>query len=128
MIKRNCPPHYRGDGRITCEDAIRSMLAGLENRKDAEGDGKRSVGLMVVKWWTDAAKYVWRWPLKNGEKDVDKAIDCLYRLKAEVNGYDDRGNAQRNLENLIHDNKTLREEVDILRKKIVELGGSYERF
>ena len=83
---------------------------------------------MVVKWWTDAAKYVWRWPLKNGEKDVDKAIDCLYRLKAEVNGYDDRGNAQRNLENLIHDNKTLREEVDILRKKIVELGGSYERF
>lgn len=63
------PVHYRGDGSITCMDAIASMMAPEE------------AAILVTPneayWWGCAFKYVWRWPLKNGTKDIEKAIQCL---------------------------------------------------
>lgn len=61
------PDHYLGDGEITCEDAMRSMTA------DADG-----VPPMEAKWWTDAFKYLWRWPHKGQAiSDLGKARDCI---------------------------------------------------
>lgn len=31
-----------------------------------------------------AFKYLWRWWAKGGKDDLDKAIDCLERLKGEI--------------------------------------------
>lgn len=63
------PKHYRGDGKTTCMDAINSMMTPEE------------VAILLTPneayWWGCAFKYVWRWPLKNGTKDIEKAIQCL---------------------------------------------------
>lgn len=63
------PVHYRGDGSITCMDAINSMMTPEE------------VAILLTPneayWWGCAFKYVWRWPLKNGTEDIEKAIQCL---------------------------------------------------
>ena len=66
------PEHYLGDRHITCADALKSMV--------------RYCGLppIVAYWWGCAFKYVWRWPYKNGADDIDKAIDCLQKLKEEA--------------------------------------------
>lgn len=65
------PEHYQGDGSITCSDAMRSMLCPIEGELSG----------MQVYWLGCAFKYVWRWHLKGGVKDIDKAIDCLEKLK-----------------------------------------------
>lgn len=65
------PEHYKGDGAISCADALRSMFTPIEDGLSA----------MQVYWLGCAFKYVWRWPLKNGVEDLDKAIDCLQKLK-----------------------------------------------
>ena len=65
------PEHYRGDGDITCADAMRSMMTPIQDELSA----------MQIYWLGCAFKYVWRWPLKGGVNDIDKAIDCLTRLK-----------------------------------------------
>ena len=41
---------------------------------------------MAVYWGESAFKYLWRWPLKSAPlKDIDKAIDCLQKLRASLN-------------------------------------------
>ncbi len=65
------PEHYRGDGAISCADAMESMVNPAADMLSG----------MQIYWWLSAAKYVWRWPLKNGVEDLDKAIDCLQKLK-----------------------------------------------
>lgn len=67
------PAHYRGDGKIHCKDALRSMLAGY-------GD---EVSDVEAYWAGCALKYLWRWPGKNGLQDIDKGIQCLETLKKE---------------------------------------------
>lgn len=62
------PRHYRGDGSIECMDAMRSMMA------DAP------VPAYAAFWWGAAFKYVWRWPWKNGRRDLEKARRCIEYL------------------------------------------------
>lgn len=72
-----CPEHYRGDGFITCEDAMESMLEGVQVRG------------IVARWWADALKYVWRWPLKqHPTDDLAKAKSCIDRLESFVSRND----------------------------------------
>ena len=75
---RECPKHYLGDGFITCEDAMESMLSAAP---DVKG--------IVARWWADALKYVWRWPLKDHPSvDLDKARSCIDRLEFFVDSND----------------------------------------
>lgn len=64
------PKHYAGNGVIECKDALRSMLSA-----DAQLDSE------TIYWWGCSLKYLWRWPLKNGIEDIDKAIQCLQYMK-----------------------------------------------
>lgn len=68
------PRHYAGNGKISCMDAMKSMVS------------KVSLSSMQVYWWGCAFKYLWRWPLKNGKQDIDKCIRCLEYLKKELEG------------------------------------------
>ena len=73
-----CPEHYRGDGYITCSRAMKSAL----------GRWPAATALcctMAVWWWCCAFKYLWRCMVKGMTiKDIDKAIDCLRKLREEV--------------------------------------------
>lgn len=73
-----CPEHYRGDGYITCSRAMKSAL----------GMWPAAIALcstISVWWWCCAFKYVWRCMVKgNTLEDIDKAIDCLRKLRKEV--------------------------------------------
>lgn len=64
----SCPPHYRGDGRTTCADALASMMTGAK------------VSPTAAYWWGCAFKYLWRWHLKAGMSDLEKCRDCVERL------------------------------------------------
>lgn len=78
MSDNDCPTHYRGDGQIYCDRAMRSMVAGWE---------KAGWPPMAMYWGESALKYLWRWPLKDEPlKDIDKAIDCLEKMRVEVAG------------------------------------------
>lgn len=67
----NSPAHYAGDGKITCKDALRSMVTGAE------------VSSEEAYWWGCILKYVWRWPHKHGREDLEKARKCIdYLLEA----------------------------------------------
>ena len=63
------PGHYAGDGKIACMDAMRSMLAGYG--RALRGDYE------AVFWAVCAFKYLWRWPLKGGVQDLEKARRCI---------------------------------------------------
>lgn len=69
-----CPAHYKGDGYITCSRALKSMTSCITGMTAIQG------------WWLMCAfKYVWRCLLKGQTlSDIDKAIDCLQKLRAEV--------------------------------------------
>lgn len=71
-ISDTTPRHYRGTS-VTAASALESMMGACEGVPNS-----------AAFWWGLAFKYVWRWPLKDGLKDVDKAIDCLERLKAAM--------------------------------------------
>ncbi len=78
----SAPRHYRGDGRVTCADAMRSMSHGVR------------LGAMATFWWLTALKYLWRWPRKHPDpagklQDIDKAIECLRMLREEVTRADE---------------------------------------
>lgn len=62
------PLHYMGDGQIEMMDAMRSMMANAE------------VKPIQAYWWGNTFKYLWRWPLKNGRQDLEKAMRCLEYL------------------------------------------------
>ena len=66
------PAHYMGDGKIQCKHAMRSMTKPVE------------MDPYAAHWWQEAFKYVWRWPLKNGVQDIDKAIESLTELRKAV--------------------------------------------
>lgn len=73
----NCPRHYLGDGYITATRAMQSAMTWWEDRFDHSA--------IIVWWWCCTFKYVWRC-LSKGQalSDIDKAIDCLQKLRKEV--------------------------------------------
>lgn len=67
----NHPAHYTA-GKIECIDALEAATAGLR-------------GIEAV-CTANAIKYLWRWKLKNGAQDLEKAkwyIDKLIAKQAE---------------------------------------------
>lgn len=67
------PAHYTA-GKIECIDALEAATAGLS-------------GIEAV-CTANAIKYLWRWKLKNGTQDLEKAkwyIDKLITKQAENN-------------------------------------------
>lgn len=73
-----CPEHYRGDGYITCSRAMKSALAMWPV-------ALAMCSTMSIWWWCCAFKYLWRCAVKGATlKDIDKAIDCLQKLRKEV--------------------------------------------
>lgn len=72
----DCPRHYLGDGFIT---ATRAMRSAIKQWKD------EFTHSAIIVWWWCAFKYVWRC-LSKGQTllDIDKAIDCLHKLRKEV--------------------------------------------
>lgn len=69
----NVPEHYRGDGYITCDMALAAMLAKAT---------RMAMPPMVIFWWANAFKYLWRWAYKSDCKgDLNKAIDCIERVR-----------------------------------------------
>lgn len=68
------PAHYAGDGSIECMDAMRSMMSAAPGRVEP----------ICAMWWGNAFKYLWRWPLKGGVEDLEKARQCIGYLVAEV--------------------------------------------
>lgn len=70
---KTVPEHYRGDGFITCDVALAAMLSRAT---------RMAMPPMVIFWWANAFKYIWRWAYKgNGIADLDKAIDCIERVR-----------------------------------------------
>lgn len=66
------PEHYRGDGFIICDMALAAMLARAT---------RMAMPPMVIFWWANAFKYLWRWAYKGDCKgDLNKAIDCIERV------------------------------------------------
>lgn len=72
--KQTEPDRYAGDG-VSCSQAMNSMMRASKVTDSA-----------VIWWWGSAFKYLWRWWAKGGKDDLDKAIDCLERLKGEIDG------------------------------------------
>lgn len=67
------PEHYRGDGFITCDMALAAMLARAT---------RMAMPPMVIFWWANAFKYLWRWAYKGDCKgDLNKAIDCIEHVR-----------------------------------------------
>lgn len=67
------PEHYRGDGFITCDMALAAMLAKAT---------RMAMPPMVIFWWANAFKYLWRWAYKGDCKgDLNKAIDCIGHVR-----------------------------------------------
>jgi len=67
--KVNHPSHYT-QGKVECIDAIESATTNL-------------VGIMAV-CVANVIKYVWRFALKNGIEDLDKADFYLQKLRTKV--------------------------------------------
>jgi len=65
----NKPKHYT-QGKVECIDAIESATGGL-------------LGIMAV-CVGNIIKYVWRFALKNGIEDLDKADYYLQKLRKKV--------------------------------------------
>lgn len=70
----SAPAHYAGADGIECMDAMRSCM------------GAVSIQLppIALFWWGCAFKYLWRWPLKNGSQDLEKARRCIGYLLDEL--------------------------------------------
>lgn len=65
----NRPPHYT-QGGVECIDAIRAATSELNGFE----------GFCTG----NAIKYLWRWKLKNGVEDLEKAAWYMERLAKEV--------------------------------------------
>lgn len=61
----NHPPHYNAGG-IECIDALEATTSGLQG--------------IEAFCTANAIKYLWRWKLKNGEEDLQKAVWYINRL------------------------------------------------
>lgn len=75
------PPHYKGDGTVSCARAMRSMLEGWQRGGAGGGfDLAGYVPLEAAYWATSALKYLWRFPLKgHPAEDLAKALDCCQK-------------------------------------------------
>lgn len=73
------PSHYSWRGGMEAADIAAELCKG------AEGD--------EAAWIFNLAKYVYRYPKKNGVQDIDKAIECLQRLKKVAQKKASHGNA-----------------------------------
>ena len=62
------PAHYAGDGRVGCKRAMLAMAAGYDRAR---------VPSAASYWAIAAVKYLWRWPLKGGVQDLEKARECV---------------------------------------------------
>ena len=70
---KTVPEHYRGDGFITCDMALAAMLSRAT---------RMAMPPMVIFWWANAFKYLWRWAYKSDcTGDLNKAIDCIERVR-----------------------------------------------
>ena len=58
------PAHYAGDGRVGCKRAMLAMAAGYDRAR---------VPSAASYWAMAATKHLWRWPLKGGVQDLEKA-------------------------------------------------------
>lgn len=76
------PAHYQGDG-IECMEAMESMMNALKETP--------ALPPIVSYWWGCAFKYLWRWPLKHGRQDLEKAVQCIIYLLNEIAIYPDEG-------------------------------------
>ena len=65
----NRPPHYT-QGGVECIDAIKAATEGLNGFE----------GFCTG----NAIKYLWRWKLKNGVEDLEKAAWYMERLAKEL--------------------------------------------
>lgn len=75
------PRHYRGDGKITCSDAMRSMM----RHGEVKGLKSKRLTPTAIMWWALAFRYLWRWAQKGAPvSDLDKLIDCAEKLKVEI--------------------------------------------
>lgn len=74
----SAPVHYAGDGSIQCKDAMRSMMSGAGNMMPP----------YIAGWWAQAFQYLWRWRLKNGVEDLEKARECIGYMIDECRGGD----------------------------------------
>lgn len=70
------PRHYAGDGKIAAMDAMKSMSHGAA----------KVMGADAIYWWLCAFKYLWRWPWKNGRKDLRKCRQCIDYLMEATEG------------------------------------------
>lgn len=71
------PSHYQRGG-MRCDQAMAAML---------------TPEWQIGYWYGCIIKYIWRWPCKHKQKakkieDIDKAIECLERLKGVLCRYD----------------------------------------
>ena len=66
----NHPPHYNAGG-IECIDALEAATSGLQG--------------IEAFCTANAIKYLWRWKLKNGEEDLQKAVWYINRLIQHFN-------------------------------------------
>ena len=77
----NRPSHYT-QGKVECIDAIESATTGL-------------VGIIAV-CVANVIKYVWRFALKNGVEDLDKADYYLQKLRTKVREDNESRSIQKN--------------------------------
>lgn len=70
--RQRTPPHYRGDGLVTCSRAMHSAMSQEPCRK------AELMPAMAAYWWGLAFKYLWRmWSKADPEGDAEKARDCI---------------------------------------------------
>lgn len=77
MKPKTSPLHYMGDGKITCKDAMDSMMYDFHYKG------------VIGYWWGCAFKYLWRWPYKGIREDLEKAKACIDYLIESLPGGDD---------------------------------------
>ena len=75
----SAPDHYAGAG-IECKEAMQSMMDAVIRAKSE----RPVMHPTAFFWWGCAFKYIWRWPLKNGEQDLKKCRQCLDYLIDEL--------------------------------------------
>lgn len=83
----NHPPHYNAGG-IECIDALEGATSGLQG--------------IEAFCTANAIKYLWRWKLKNGEEDLQKAVWYINRLIQRAGADSDAGKELFNMKENKH--------------------------
>lgn len=66
------PDYYKGDGNVTCMDALRACVYGWNPDP------------LYAFWFCNAFKYLWRFRRKNGVEDLYKCEDYIDLLIDEI--------------------------------------------